>query len=66
MDSLVPGKFNKKLDSIEKQISIWSSRELSLYGKVTIIKSFLIPISSPVPTPNKFIKDLNQIIFKFL
>ena len=26
--------FNEKLDSIKKQISIWSSRELSLYGKV--------------------------------
>ena len=62
--------FNEKLDSIKKQINIWSSRGLSLYGKVTIIKYFLIPkfvyISSLLPTPNKFIKDLNQLIYKFL
>ena len=31
--------FDKKLDSIKKQVNIWSSRGLSLYGKVTIIKS---------------------------
>ena len=51
-------------------MSIWSSRGLSLYRKVTAIKSFLIPkfvfIFSLLPTPNKFIKDLNQLIFKFL
>jgi len=59
-----------RLDSIKKQISVWSSTGLSVYGKVTVIKSFLIPkfvfISSLLPTPNKFIKDLNQLIFKFL
>ena len=31
---------NEKLDSIKKQISIWSSRGLSLYGKVTVINPF--------------------------
>ena len=35
--------FIKRLDSIKKLINIWSSRGLSIYGKVTIIKSFLIP-----------------------
>ena len=58
--------FNEKLDRIKKQINIWSSRGLSFYRKVTIMKSFLIPkfvyISSLLPTPNKFIKDLNQLI----
>ena len=34
--------FNEKLDSIKKQISIWYSKGLSLYGKVTVIKSFQI------------------------
>ena len=37
---------------------------------MTVIKSFSIPkfvfISSLLPTPNKFIKDLNQLIVKFL
>ena len=32
--------FIERLDSIKKHINIWSSRGLSVYGKVTIIKSF--------------------------
>ena len=62
--------FIEKLDSIKKLINIWSSRGLSIYGKVTIIKSFIIPkfiyISSLLPTPKDIIKDLNQLLYKFL
>ena len=39
-------------------------------GKVTIIKSFLIPkfvyVCSLLPTPKEVIKTLNQLLFKFL
>ena len=48
---------------------IWSSRGLSLYGKVTIIKSFLISkfvyVCSILPTP-KVVSELNRLLFKFL
>ena len=40
------------------------------YGKVTIINSLIIPkfvyISSLLPVPKEIVKELNQIIFKFL
>ena len=46
-----------------------SSRGLSLYGKVTIIKSLIIPkfvyVNSLLPTPKEVIKQLNQLLFKF-
>ena len=62
--------FIERLDSIKKLINIWSARGLSIYGKVTIIKSFLIPkyiyICSILPTPNELLKELNKILFKFL
>ena len=62
--------FIEKLDSIKKLINIWSSRGLSIYGKVTIIKSLIIPkfvyIASLLPTPKDAIKELNQLLFKFL
>ncbi|KAL9983202.1 hypothetical protein ACROYT_G005340 [Oculina patagonica] len=62
--------FSEKLDKIKKLINIWSSRGLSLYGKVTIIKTLLLPkvvyISSLLPTPENIIKELNQLIYKFL
>ena len=50
----------QRLDSVKKLINIWSSRGLSIYGKVTIIKSFLIPkfvyACSVLPTPKELIK----------
>ena len=62
--------FTEKLDSIKKLINIWSSRGLSIYGKVTVVKSLLIPkfvyVSSLLPTPKELAKDLNRLLFKFL
>ena len=62
--------FIARLDSIKKLINIWYSRGLSIFDKVTIIKSFLIPkfvyVCSLLPTPNEMVKQLNQLLFKFL
>ena len=67
---LLEKNFIVKLDTIKKLINTWSSRGLSLYGKVTIIKSLIIPkfvyVSSVLPTPKEVIKQLNQLLFKFL
>ena len=35
--------FYERLSDIQKTINLWSLRGLSLFGKVTIVKSFLIP-----------------------
>ena len=63
-------KFIEHLDSVKKLINIWSSRGLSIYRKVTIIKCFLIPkfvyVCSVLPTPKKLIQELNKVLFKFL
>ena len=63
-------KIIERLDNVNKLINIWSSRGLSIYGKVTIIKSLIIPkfvyISSLLPVPKEIVKELNQMIFKFL
>ena len=37
--------FLENLDKIKKLLNLWSSRGLSLYGKVTVIKSLVIPKS---------------------
>ena len=61
--------FIERLDSIKKLINIWSSRGLSVYGKVTIIKSFLISefvyVCSVLPTPKEAVSELNRMLFKF-
>ena len=67
---LLEKNFIERLDSIKNPIRIWSSRGLSIYGKVTLIKSVLIRkfvyISSLLLTPKEFVKELNQILFHFL
>ena len=56
--------------TVSKLINIWSSRGLSIYVKVTIIKSLIIPkfvyISLLLSVSKKIVKGLNQMIFKFL
>ena len=52
---LLEKNFIEKLDTIEKLISIWSSRGLSLYGKVTIICLFMY--LRYYPPPRKLLKN---------
>ena len=51
-------------------INNWSSRGLPIYGKVTIIKSLLLPkfayLSLPLPTSKELVTQLNRWLFKFL
>ena len=50
----------EKLRSIQEQIQIWKWRGLSLYGKVTIVKTLLISkfiyVASVLCTPNEFVR----------
>ena len=52
--------FCEKLKSIQEQIQIWKWRGLSMYGKVTIVKTLLIPkfiyVASVLCTPNEFVR----------
>ena len=67
---LLEKNFIERLDSIKKLTRIWSSRGLYIYGKITLIKSLLIPkfvyVSSLIPTPQEFVSQLNQLLFQFL
>ena len=61
---LAEKNFIENLDKIKKLMNIWSSRGLSLYGKVTIMKALLIPkmvyLFSLIPTPEVVVTELNQ------
>ena len=62
--------FSKKVDKLERRISTWSSRSLSLKGKVMIINtiglSSLTYLASILQIPSEVLKRINSIIFKFL
>ena len=58
------------MNKIQKTINLWSMRGLSLFGKVTIIKTFLIPkllyVSSIIETPSDIIRKMERMIYRFL
>jgi len=62
--------FYNKITEIKKQIHQWSWRGLSLFGKVSIIKSLLFPklvyIFSILSPPSEFILLIQKIVYKFL
>ena len=59
-----------KLDEIEKLLQTWEKRELTLFGKVLVVKclavSKVVLCASTLPVPKQFIDQLNKIISNFL
>ena len=62
--------FENKLKGMEKIMNIWTSRNLSLKGKVTIIKSLLLPqichLLSMCYCPQTILDRANRMLFSFL
>ena len=68
---LIEMNYRPILSKMENLIKIWNLRKLSLYGKVTIIKtqlqSQLIYQLSVLPSPHKnFLNQFERLMFKFL
>ena len=61
----------RKLNEMKTELNQWSKRDITPFGKVTVIKTLIISkivhllICLPTPTL-KVIKELNNIFFKFL
>ena len=49
---------------------MWSSRDLTLYGKINIVKSLalskLIFAAAVLPIPDDFIKNVNKQVVEFI
>ena len=68
---IVHNNYSSKIEKAKNWINIWSKRDLTLLGKVTIIKSLILSqftyLAIPLPRPNKeLIARLNTLIFHFL
>ena len=59
-----------KLNTIISSLESWSQRELSLFGKVLIIKvlgiSKVVLPASVLVTPEGFVERINKLLFNFL
>ena len=62
--------FEKIITSIKKSLNIWQWRNLTLLGRIQIIKTFAIPKfmfrASQIPLTKKIIKEINSVLFKFV
>ena len=62
--------WDSKLDSCKKLINTWSKRKLTMYGKILIIKSIIIPkltyIFHSLIVPNDIVKQIESLLFNFL
>ena len=72
ISSLYELNFIPKLNQIQQTLNCWRTRSLSLIGKVTVIKSLLLPqllyLLSVlcISIPKSFFKKMNTVFFKFI
>ena len=70
--SLYKKIFGTTIDEMKAILNIWSSRSLTLLGKITVLKTLIVPkiiykVSHlPIFLPDSFVNELNQILFRFI
>ena len=69
-DVFIKDNFTIRLTKIESMFNIWKQRNLSIIGKVQIIKTYgssqLIYITNMISTPLDVVKQANTIFYTFL
>ena len=62
--------FEERLVNIKNMLYIWSSRVLSLKGKITVLKTLILPkilfLFSIVYVPDEMLKTIDNLFFNFL
>ena len=62
--------YKEKTEKIRNITENWAVRRLTMFGKITIIKAFLVSqlvyILTPLPTHHSALKDINTSLYKFL
>ena len=71
VEEIVNINYNSKFEKAKSWVEIWSKRNLTLLGKVLIIKSLILSqftyLVLPLPRPNyQIVNRLNTLIFHFL
>ena len=62
--------YDETLRSLSETLAGWKWRTLTLYGKIQVVKTFVIPKfmfrASLMCSTKKVMKELNSIIFRFI
>ncbi len=69
-DVVIQKNFHDKLIKIERKLNMWKNRNLTIYGKTLILKSFalsqILYISTVLHIPDKIIRKVDDMMFRFL
>ena len=69
-EATVKKNFLENLGTLKRTLNMWSQRDLSLYGKINIVKTLalskLIFICSVLESPENFADEVNKILFDFI
>ena len=68
--SQIPENFEPKIDQLKRICSLWSKRNLSILGKITILKSFglslFIYTMQSIGISDEKLQEINTIFFRFI
>ena len=70
--SLFKENFANVIHDMQSILNLWSAGGLTLLGKITILKTLIIPkivhkaSLLPIHLPEKFVKELHKLMFKFI
>jgi len=70
IDDAINFNFNEKIDKIKTLLNIWKQHRLSLKGKITVIKTFAMPLilypANCLYVPDWVTKQVDEIFVKYL
>ena len=70
MDLAIDLNLKERIDTIRSVINNWKKRNLTLISKIVVLKTFIISqfqhVLSAIHIPEKYIKEINDIMFSFL
>ena len=65
-----PANWESKIEKVEKLFGLWAKRDLSIKGKIIIVKTFglsqFIYLMQSIGLPDKVITKINRIFFSFI
>ena len=62
--------WTRRIDAMHKTINIWSKRDIGIFGKIVIIKSFIVSqfvfVMQSIGIPEQVLTTINKTLYKFV
>ena len=69
-NNIIEANFNLKIKKIKNLLNMWKGRNLTIKGKITILRSYALPLiiypASVLYTPPNIIKEVDNLFFDFV